>query len=166
MTTLIGKAVLRELDARNITQVQLAARAGIHHTVITKLIAGRRPSPETLRAICNSWEDAELELGLLCEHLRDEIDRAGKLQDEIDVQPSGVVHKNPDDLDKDLDIIRQEAMEHHDVYDLLHDLAGMIRRNREGTGPALKVAEPSAEYKVKRARKKKPTTDDGKSPDR
>jgi len=151
-----GAAIYLELKKRNWSQADLATRAQVHQTVVTRLIKGLRPTSLVLRKICSAWGTPKTELRLLCQHLRDEIKRAGKLHQSITVQPSGYECAAPTQVDADLDMIREEAQNHDDVRQLLTDLADMIRRHRAAQPhPYAMVADKQAEYKTKRPKRSK-----------
>lgn len=131
MQTNFARAVFRAIDEKNVTQAALAKRSGLTQPTIARIIGqNRRPDVSTLRALCNCWDDTACELGLLCEHLRDEICRAGKLEGDIVLHPKEQPRNGHQALDADLDLIRSEAVEHEDMKGLLADMANIIRRHR------------------------------------
>jgi transcriptional regulator with XRE-family HTH domain len=151
-----GIAVASALRKVGLKQYELATRAGLTHPTVTRLIKGRRPSPEILEAICNAFGDPVLEIGILCDHLRDEIKRAGKLTTDIELLPSGSCPKNGlTQLDHDLDTLRSDS-DHEDMRDLIHDLAEMVRRHRRQSSTKLMmVAESKPTYQTKNKKPRK-----------
>lgn len=147
MRTHLANALLKHLERSELTQAQLAELAKVSQSTIARMISShRRPDVDTLKALCNCWDDSHVEIGLLCEHLRDEIDRAGKLQESVDVKPSGRAVTEIGQVDRDLDLLREEAKEHGDARELLHELAQIIRRHRHAQPAVLKVAEDRESY--------------------
>lgn len=134
MQTNFARAIYRAFSDMNITQAELSRRSGLTQPTISKLISdNRRPDTATLRALCNAWNDAEFELGLLCEHLRDEIGRAGKRESDIALHPTSTPKPTHTQLDEDLELIRNEAIKQQDMKYLIADMAAIVRRHRSRT---------------------------------
>ena len=149
MQTNFARAIARKLNEEKMTQADLARLSSLGQSTIARLTnENRRPDIDTLKALCGCWSDANSELGLLCEHLRDEIHRAGKLDGEITLRPTGQPQKNNGRIDENLDLIRSEALDHDDMESLIEDVATIIRRNRSRKNIKI-AADPRGPWPVK-----------------
>lgn len=131
MRTNFARAIYRKLADSQLTQADLARMSGLAQSTIARIIGEeRRPDIHTLEALCNAWNDAPYELGLLCEHLRDEITRAGKRESDVLLHPKDAPRPNHEQLDADIEVIRSEAIQHRDMHNLIADMAAIVRRHR------------------------------------
>jgi len=142
-STRLGRKLGRIMSRNGLTQLAFSQSADIANATVAKVRSyGMRPGPEMLKTLCNCPAIARADgVELLCEHLRDEIDRAGFLQDEIQIS-AGTVRPTVAEIDRDLDIIRDAVTEREDVRLLIHDLALVVRSLQQTEAPMmLKVAE-------------------------
>ena len=120
------------------SETWLATLTGVSAPTINRLNQ-HRISPESLRALCTRTP-APYALEILIAHLRDEIERAGRLQSEGQIEAANV-------RADDLTLLAIEAQSNPDLRDMLHDLANLVRRyQRHQTETELMVAEPQAPY--------------------
>jgi transcriptional regulator with XRE-family HTH domain len=119
---------LGQLMIRNrITQKQLAEGSDISQTSIVKLRSkGMRPGPETLHKICNcSSISADDQIELVIEHLRDEMHRAGKSQESVEIAVARI-DSFTDAIQRDADRIADVARDRKDIAELLHGICRMV----------------------------------------
>jgi hypothetical protein len=102
----------------------------VAQSTISRLVAGDRPAVDTLIAMKEQWANDRATLGLLVAHLRDEIERAGRSQAEIEV----TVNRLADD---DIHVLAESAREDADLAAIIHDLAQLARRMRDKSPGAL-----------------------------
>lgn len=133
----------------------LAERCQISPSTLSKLISSdRRIDVDTLHKLCSIETDSRGGLELLLAHLRDEVDRGGRLQTEVSITADDSTH------DDDIRLLAAESPSDPELRAVLHDLAQLIRsaRAREKTyqqvSLELVVAEtPPAENPTETARK-------------
>jgi transcriptional regulator with XRE-family HTH domain len=146
--THLGKALGALSRDRSLRSI--AAAAGIAPSTITRLTTGARPDIITLRTLCTTQQDPRDGLDLLLAHLRDEVERSGRLQTEVRI--SG------DDrpVEDDLRLLVEEAHRDEELRGLLVQLAGFIRSHPipliypEPLAKLLAVAEPSVKKTPRR----------------
>lgn len=115
----------------------LAAACGISPSTLSKTISeGRRLDEATLRKLCVQRKG----LHLLLAHLRDEIDRAGRLQTEVRIEADGV------QVDDDLRLLVEASQQDESLAAILHELATMARRVQRNERTKWLAAEPPADY--------------------
>jgi transcriptional regulator with XRE-family HTH domain len=101
----------------------LAEKVGVSPSTLSKLIStDRRIDENTLHKLCANTEGAGLEL--LLAHLRDEVDRAGRLQTEVGISGDELTD------DADIRVLAHEAIDNSELRDVLRDLARMVRAAR------------------------------------
>lgn len=134
MATNLSTALLG-LRATGLTLTDIAQATGIAQSSLSRLIAeNRRPDVDTLRALCvKSPCDEAGKLDLLLAHLRDEVDRAGRLQTDVRISRG----ERPTD---DLAILADELQDEYargssELRDLLHGLAGLCLAHRQRYDP-------------------------------
>jgi transcriptional regulator with XRE-family HTH domain len=161
MRTHFSKAIMEAITRNNTTQTAVALNAGITHPALSRLISeGFRPIPETLRGMCAAFPRSD-GARVLCGHLFDEIERAGFLHKEIDVQPraDGSAFK-PDEIERNADRLAIVARKRKDVRELLAALAIVCEALDETDAPLLlheRVAEiPDAANAYRPVTKKTP----------
>lgn len=147
----LAKSLAAFIATENVTGGNFARICGLHPATVSRLNAGERPALETLKAICTRYPNKTGVLGLLVAHLRDEIERAGRSQAEIEVSVNRLAD---DDIHTLADCAREDA----DLAAILHDLAQLARRMRDKSpaaivryplhadGPEQAVAEEQAPY--------------------
>ncbi len=90
-TTYLSKQLLGLMARERITQVQFAALSGLSQSTFSQILGrGDRPRAATLRVICTSLPNPRDGLDILIAHLRDEVDRAGRLQSEVAIAVDGM----------------------------------------------------------------------------
>ncbi len=99
----------------------IATKANIASSTLSKLQSGRRPSERILRQLCSIWSENE-NMELLIEHLRDEIERSGYSPVDIDILPSGQPPVSEVELDTSLKNLRELAFKSPEVKQMLLDL--------------------------------------------
>ncbi len=154
-STRLGRKLGRVMSRNGLTQLAFAKKANVANATVAKVRSyGMRPGPEMLHLLCNCPAiDRTDGVELLCEHLRDEIDRAGFLQDEITID-AGRARASVEAIDRDLDAIREAVAEREDVRLLIHDLAVVVRSLQQTEAPSmLRAAESTTEYRTKKRRK-------------
>jgi transcriptional regulator with XRE-family HTH domain len=140
----LGAALSNLISIKKTNQIKVAEKSGVSQPAINRIIQGARPTPETLKLITNAWEKKD-GIALLIEHLRDEIERSGQLNDEINITP-----RDGDDYNTLADTLISAARIDHDVRALLIDLANLINRSQ-----TLSIAaETGPDYKTKSKGKK------------
>lgn len=121
---------------RGTTVTALAAAAGLYQSTLSRAMSGTRLDPDSLRKLCTRSQPAD-GLEILMGHLRDEIDRAGRLQTEIRIQADTA------DTPDDLRLLASECKHDETLRHLLHDIADLIRRRPIST---LAAAETPPDY--------------------
>jgi hypothetical protein len=117
-TTHITATIRAILERENKPESWLATLVGISAPTINRLTQ-HRVSPESLKALCTKTPSA-YGLEILIAHLRDEIDRSGRLQTEIKIDAAAT---SADDFT----LLAIEAQTNPDLADVLHSMASMIR---------------------------------------
>lgn len=135
--TNLSKALSAFFAEKEVSASAFSKTIGVAQSTISRLVAGDRPAVDTLIAMKERWHDDRATLGLLVAHLRDEIERAGRSQAEIEV----TVNRLADD---DIHLLADCAREDADLAAIIHDLAQLARRMRDGTRAGL-VRYPVAE---------------------
>lgn len=130
-TTHLSQALLALIDRRAHTATSLAKACGVHQVTVSRACAGERLSVESLKALCTRQTVASDGLELLLAHLRDEVERAGRSQTELDIAANG--HAATDDIL----LLEEQARDDKELSAILHDLADMVRTFRR------KLAEQS-----------------------
>ncbi len=128
--TCVSHAILAAADSSSVRA--LAAACSLSPSTLSKLVStDRRIDPETLRALCTRTAP-HVGLAILLEHLRDEVERAGRAQTEVAINATG---KSADDdlaiLASELVIERQRGGT--ELRSVLHDLANLVRNYRRAT---------------------------------
>jgi len=138
--TYLGNSILYHLGKHAWTQLKLGEATGMRSSSLSEIISKpKRPEATTLRALCNCWPDAESNLRILIEHLRDEMVRAGHAgEGELEFRPS---KPSRADIDRDLALLCEEATLDVDVAAIVRDLATLVRRARTA-GEAHQPAKP------------------------
>ena len=139
ITTTIRAILAREDESES----WLAGLTGVSPPTINRLTQ-HRVSPETLRALCTR-APKNYGVEILISHLRDEIDRSGRLQSEVQIES---VLASPDDLS----LLASEAQTNPDLQAMIHDMANLIRRHHAAlaTPQMLMAAEDQARYGTKK----------------
>ncbi len=159
--TRLGDKISQIMARNNITQQTFAAGSKLSQGSIVRLESRQmRPGPETLYKLCHctAITDAD-QIDILCEHLRDEIERGGKLQDSIAINPANrntLNYATFDEIHKAADTITDIARSRPDVAALLLDLATVVQslQNQQAPNLTLMAAEPPATYTTKKGKKK------------
>ena len=141
MQTHLANALLALLDRRDLSLSDVAQLAALSQPSLSKLIGhGRRPDIDTLRALANLAIPAHEHEGLqlLIAHLRDEVDRAGRPQKDLEIAP-----RQPIDPADDFALLQQQAIDDRELAAILHDLAELVRAIRRKY-PAHQADEPLA----------------------
>ena len=114
--------MIRAILAReNKPESWLAAETGVPQPTLNRLTQ-HRISPDTLRALCTR-APGNYGLEILLAHLRDEIDRSGRLQSEVKTEAN-------DDVADDYTLILKESQHNGYLHAMLHDMAELIRRHQ------------------------------------
>lgn len=122
----------------------LATACHVSPSTLSRLISDeRRIDEETLRKICQRNPDQNSGLRLLIAHLRDEIDRAGRLQTEVQISPAAI-----SDEDDDILLLQEDSQTDEDLRAIVHDLARMARAIRRKKAAGIYGETPPAELKV------------------
>lgn len=124
MTSHLSSALLALIHRRGSSASRLGAECGIHQTTVSRACAGERLSIESLKALCTRQADPRDGLLLLLAHLRDEVDRAGRSQTELEI--TSCDHDPADDIL----LFEEEMREDDDLRAIVHDLAQMVRAVR------------------------------------
>ncbi len=124
MASHLSHALVALLDRRGTTATALAAEIGVHQTTVSRACTGERLSVDSLRALCHGQRNAQDGLDLLLAHLRDEVERAGRLQTEITIE---VDHHQ---VDSDVRLLEEQSRHDEDLKAILSDLARMVRSIR------------------------------------
>ena len=132
--THLSQALLALLNARGITITQLAGEVGIHQTTLSRLCAGTadRPKIPSLRALCTQQQASTQGLQLLLAHLRDEVDRSGRLPTDVQISAQG---EPPDDW---LHLLVDQSRTDNELREILQALAELVRavrRRQHGVYP-------------------------------
>jgi hypothetical protein len=113
---------LRAIIARSgKTDRWLAQVTGVSAPTLGRLDK-HRVSPETLCALCTKIPNPAEGLELLIAHLRDEIERAGRLQSEVTIEAVGAASSD------DVALFLHEAQTNEHLRGIIADFAGAIRR--------------------------------------
>lgn len=123
MTSHLSQALVAFLSGTRQSGTAFASKIGVHQTTISRITAGERPAVDTLRGMCTRWPDSRATLGLLVAHLRDEIDRAGRTQAEVDITAAEVE-------DDDIHLLARESTKDPELAGLLRQMAELIRAHR------------------------------------
>ncbi|MDF3056817.1 MAG: hypothetical protein K0R17_1032 [Rariglobus sp.] len=121
----LAAALAAFLPLQKTTGGDYARTIGLSAATISRLLSGDRPAVDTLHTMSTKWPDSRASLGLLVAHLRDEIDRAGRNQAEIEVTASTI-----DETD-DIHLLAREARHDPELAAILHDFAKMIRAHKK-----------------------------------
>lgn len=150
MTSHLSQALLALFGRRSTSATRLGQECGIHQTTVSRACAGERLSVESLKALCTRQKHPRDGLELLLAHLRDEVDRAGRSQLEVEIQAG---EHDPAD---DILLLEEQAREDPELSAILHDLAQMVRAMRRklathgqtphAAAPLQMVAEDQAPY--------------------
>ena len=82
----LSQSINALVSTRGITLAELASNIGLSQSALSKLAGySRRPDAQSLKALCTQLPEARDGIDLLTAHLRDEIERAGRLQSEINI---------------------------------------------------------------------------------
>lgn len=135
----ITHALQSVLTQRGLSTEGLAELCGVAQSTISRTMHGRRVHTDTLRALCTQLPEDADGLDILIAHLRDEIDRAGRLQTEIRIEADAHDHE------EDIRLLASESQVDADLRAILHDLARLVRRGRIRL-PEKKVAEDPTPY--------------------
>jgi transcriptional regulator with XRE-family HTH domain len=119
----IGQTITNILAARGISISEAARTCGIGQSTLSRTISGRRVDVSTLTCICTGLADPRDGLEILVAHLRDEVDRAGRLQTEVRIESDSC---SPEE---DIRLLAAEAQSDPDLKALLHDLAVLVRKH-------------------------------------
>ena len=114
------------LERKKLTATALAAIAGIHQTTVSRACSGERLSVESLRALCTKQNDLKDGVQLLIAHLRDEVDRSGRLQSEIVIKADGISQEHDD-----IRILEEHSKKDENLAAIIHDLAQLTRSIRK-----------------------------------
>jgi len=139
---------LRAIIARSgKTDRWLAQVTGVSAPTLGRLDK-HRVSPETLQALCTKIPNPAEGLELLIAHLRDEIDRAGRLQSEVTIEAVGEASSD------DVALFLHEAQTNEHLRGIITDFAAAIRRKHaweqaQRTEALSYVVEDQAPYGVK-----------------
>lgn len=120
-TTHITATIRAILEREEKPESWLATLVGISAPTINRLTQ-HRVSPESLRALCTRTP-SYYGLEILIAHLRDEIDRSGRLQTEIKIDAAA-------SMADDFTLLQIEAQTNSDLADVLHSMACMIRTTK------------------------------------
>ena len=123
----LGNSIMYHLGKHQWTQLSLANKINLAQSSLSQIMSRpKRPETTTLRALCNCWPDADSNLRVLIEHLRDEMVRAGHAAEgEIEFRPTLPAANK---LEAAIALVAQEAAVDRDVGALIMDLAHLIRR--------------------------------------
>lgn len=145
MTSHLSHALLALIDRRGSSATALAAIAGIHQVTVSRACAGERLSVDSLRALCTKQLNPRDGLDLLLAHLRDEVERAGRHQTEVNISADTTTHED------DIRLLETQARDDSELRAILHDLAELVRSMQRKLaarpyptdhGQELMVAEP------------------------
>lgn len=147
-TSHLSHALNALVSRRGTTLTELADQAGLSQGTLSRLASrDQRPDMPSLRAICTQIPELSDGLDLLLAHLRDEVERAGRLQTEVTIMADG--QDTPDDIR----LLVEQCQSDDEMRAILHDLAQLVRAIRrknssilypEHSSSALKVAETIA----------------------
>jgi transcriptional regulator with XRE-family HTH domain len=140
-----GRAIAYYLSRYGINQYAMAERCGISQGALNRIInTGARPEPITQRALCTSWPDAETNVRITCERLRDELAICGHQPEEVEIAPRGA---SRDRAAKVTARLAEIAADEPDLLAILADLLSYVEYSRKSqtSHVMLRVAEtPSA----------------------
>lgn len=125
--TRLSLAILAATNSETVRA--LAKRCGLSPSTVSKLISKpRRVEPDTLRALCTRAKGDE-GLKFLLAHIHDEIERAGRSEEEL------VISRRAPDSDDDLQLLADElaqekARDGDELRAVVQDLAKMVRSYR------------------------------------
>lgn len=138
--THFGLALNYQLRKTGMTQTQIAEKAGMAQASVSQIIGRpKRPDVDTLKALCNCWPTPAANLYVLIEHLRDEIARSGHHpKDEIGFRPLKLA---PSQVERDLELLTQQAMMDEAMAGMLHQLAEMARKSQAWDKPSSLAAD-------------------------
>jgi transcriptional regulator with XRE-family HTH domain len=143
-TTYLSKQLLGLMAREKITQVQFAALSGLSQSTFSQILGrGDRPRAATLKVLCTSLPNPGDGLDILIAHLRDEVDRSGRLQSEVAIDVDGRV------LPDTVRILAEEASKDPELRGLLEQMANMCLTRP--LPPARMVAEDPAKYPKKQS---------------
>lgn len=120
----VGSALQYLATARKTTYARLAENTGVSPSTLSGTLRGSRLEPQNLRALCTRLPVPADGLDILIAHLRDEIDRAGRLQTEIRIDA------DTHDHEEDIRLLARECQRDRELAAILHDLATLVRRHR------------------------------------
>lgn len=157
--TYLGQAIGFYLTKLGWTQGQLSEKAGLSQPTISQLISTpTRINTKSLKDICHCWPSPEINLLILIEHLRDEIERAGHdAQTDIDMRPIRPHHLPRTQAEEDIAFL-EAHLDNDGVSDTIHTVANLIRRaegmekNTHADRPA-HAAESSGTYLSRKSQK-------------
>lgn len=118
----LGKTLAALMSKTGETTSAIAARAQVTQPTISRLAdAARRIDVETLRSLCATQMDPRDGLEILIAHLRDEIDRSGRLQTEIQI--------NADErtTEADIRLLAEASLHDPQLRGLLAQMADFLR---------------------------------------
>lgn len=120
----LAHALLALFDRRGFTGTAVAKDCGLSQVTVSRACTGERLAVESLKALCTRQKHPRDGLELLLAHLRDEVDRAGRSQLEVEIQAG---EHDPAD---DILLLEEQAREDPELSAILHDLAQMVRAMR------------------------------------
>lgn len=120
----LGSALQYIATARNQAMRAISDATGVAPSTLSRVIQGVRLEPQNLRALCTRLPVPADGLDILIAHLRDEIDRAGRLQTEIRIDA------DTHDHEEDIRLLARECQRDRELAAILHDLATLVRRHR------------------------------------
>jgi transcriptional regulator with XRE-family HTH domain len=145
----LAHALTALASRRGLTLTELADQAKLSQGTLSRLASrDQRPDVQSLQALCMKQPDPRDGLELLLAHLRDEVDRAGRLQTEVTITADG--QDTPDDIR----LLAAQAQSDPEMRAILHDLAQLVRviHRRIARGEYVQFVSPelrAAEDKAK-----------------
>lgn len=143
--TNISNTIRAQIGREEGTALAYANARDIPPSTLNRLLnQQQRVDPETLKTLCTHHDKNGIEI--LIAHLRDEIDRSGRLQSEIQIDAAAPT-------DDDWTLLQRESQTNHDLRAIVADMARLIRRHQAHT--LTMMAESEADEQVRRNESKK-----------
>ncbi len=132
----LGKAIKRSLEVAEMSQKDFAERCGVSPQYICNIVAGQPPGGKFLSTLVNSWDSDDQSVAILIAHLWDEVERAGRTIDEIEIRMRSKLDQvdaenaQLERLAADLDLLEQVTGE-QTMREKIHFLAELARQSNK-----------------------------------
>lgn len=145
----VSRALRVAMTTLGWTEAVLSRNCGLSQAGINRVLnSRRRPEPATLQALCNCWPDAHTNVGILIEHLRDEVELSGHADGTVISRAS--TDAGSASMEHNLELIRDSDPELYSRLALI--ISDIYRLLTEGRSPVKlgMVAEKRACYTIKK----------------